>query len=129
MRVLVAPVLVGDRICRIVSPIDSLVEVEQWMGEWWEPSSVTLTAASQSPRASEAVLSDRGVPPEDWHADGDAMTDAEIQSLLRASEPAAPAGRPSGPAIERRLPASRPREYPGNARFLRGQSSPRTSRD
>lgn len=129
MRVLVAPVLVGDRICRIVSPIDSLLEVEEWVGEWWEPSGVTLTAASQAPRASEHVLAARGVPPEDHHATEPRATDPEIQSLLRACDPAPPSGAPQEHMRQPRAPSLRQREYPGNARFLRGRKPPRTPRD
>lgn len=121
MRVLVAPVLVGDRICRIVSPIESLLEVEEWVGEWWEPSSVTITTASQSPPASERVLQERGVPPEDHRSSEPATSDPEIQSLLRAHEPAAPHAVTLDPADGGRAAGRRRREYPGNARFRRGR--------
>jgi hypothetical protein len=124
MRVLVAPVLVGDRICRIVSPIESLLEVEEWVGEWWEPSSVTITTASQSPPASERLLLERGVPPEDHRSSEPATSDPEIQSLLRAREPAPPTAALFDRADAPRASAARPREYPGNARFLRGRPTP-----
>lgn len=121
MRVLVAPVLVGDRICRIVSPIDSLLEVEEWVGEWWEPSSVTLTAASQAPAASEQVLHARGVPPDDRRASESGVSDPDIQSLLRAHQPAAPDHPDLIPSDGSRTAGRRRREYPGNARFRRGR--------
>ena len=124
MRVLVAPVLVGDRICRIVSPIDSLLEVEEWVGEWWEPSSVTLTTASQSPPASEHLLRDHGVPPEDRGSFLPSPTDDEIQTLLRGGEPAAPALFAPAITDPPRAPSARSREYPGNARFLRRRAKP-----
>lgn len=129
MRVLVAPVLVGDRICRIVSPIDSLLEVEEWVGEWWEPSSVTLTAASQAAPASERLLRARGVPAADRRATEQGVTEPDIQSLLRAHEPAAPTGSPPVPSADRPGTERRAREYPGNARFLRGRPTPRPRRD
>lgn len=123
MRVLLAPVLVGDRICRIVSPIDSLLEVEEWVGEWWEPSSVTLTAASHAPPASDLLLRERGVPVADRHATERSVTDPEIQSLLRAREPQVTEASVHASPDTRPTPGPRPREYPGNARFLRGRQA------
>lgn len=119
MRILVAPVLVGDRICRIVSPVDSLLEVEEWVGEWWEPSSVTLTTASQAPAASEALLRERGVPPDDCRATAARTAEVEIQALLRAREPAQPtAFSPDEPASQR-AHGLRRKQYAGSARFRR----------
>ncbi|MBP7548946.1 MAG: hypothetical protein KA761_01600 [Gemmatimonadaceae bacterium] len=124
MRILVAPVLVGDRLCRIVSPVDSLLEVEEWVGEWWEPSSVTLTTVSQAPAAPMRVLLERGVPPEDHGASPSTSPAVDLQSLLRATEPApAPSARiedsgrvqPGG---------SRRRQYTGSGRFRRPRATP-----
>ena len=86
MRVVIAPVLVGKRIVRLVAPLDSLLEVEEWVGEWWEPTDVTLTVASRAPSAPFALLRRRGVPAEDCVV-GPRPTDAEIQALMHAAEP------------------------------------------
>lgn len=112
MRILVAPVLVGDRICRIVSPVRSLLEVEEWAGEWWEPSLVTLTEVVHARAASRPELRARGVPESDHAASGH-LTSAELQAMLRAHEPTPPAFEATaGPARPRRA-------YPGSARFRR----------
>ncbi len=117
MRILVGPVLVGDRICRIVSPIESLLEVEEWVGEWWEPSQVTLTLASQSPTATAAELAARGVPGEDCAPDAPRATEATVQRLLLAS----PSSAAETPGIDgqphTRAHGKRRKVYPGNARF------------
>ncbi len=125
MRIVIAPVLVGDRICRIVSPVDSLLEVEEWVGEWWEPSTVTLTLASQAPAAPESLLQERGVPPEDRAPSGPRPDAGEIQALLRAREPHAaepPTLADAGAAT--RAHGARRRNYSGNARFRRAPAAP-----
>lgn len=115
MRILVAPVVVGDRICRIVSPVRSLLEVEEWAGAWWEPSLVTLTEAVRARPATPAELRARGVPKSDRTAT-DALTPVALQAMLCAAEPARP-------GLEAAAPARRPRRsYPGNARFRRPPS-------
>ncbi len=119
MRILVAPVLVGDRICRIVSPVDSLLEVEEWVGAWWEPSSVTLTTASQAPAAGEAVLRDRGVPPDDCLTTAGRTAEVEIQSLLRAREPVQSAPLSPDEPASHRAHGLRRKQYAGSARFRR----------
>ena len=118
MRVVVPPVLVGDRICRIVSPVESLLEVEEWVGAWWAPSGVTLSVASVAPGADPSVLETHGVPAADWVA-ADARPDlSEIESLMRARDPAR--GEPMRLDEDvRRLSPPRRRKYPGNARFRR----------
>jgi len=119
MRILVAPVVIGDRICRIVSPVASLLEVEEWAGEWWEPSSVTITTASQAPAATERLLRERGVPLEDCISPGPRAEDLEIQMLMRACDPE-PRGDPLA-SETRTLPHARTRErqFTGNRRFRR----------
>ena len=112
MRVLVAPVVVGDRICRIVSPVRSLLEVEEWAGEWWEPSLVTLTEVVRARAASRSELRARGVPEADHAASGQ-LTPIALQAMLRAHEP-------SHPVLEVTAAPARPRRaYAGNARFRR----------
>lgn len=116
MRVLVAPVVVGDRICRIVSPVRSLLEVEEWAGAWWEPSLVTLTEAVRARAASRAELRARGVPDADHAASGH-LTSVALQAMLRAHEP-------KHPVLEVTTAPRRPgRAYPGNARFRRRPAS------
>jgi hypothetical protein len=80
--VLVPPVVVGSRICRVVSPIESIIEVEEWVGEWWEPSSVTLTAASRAPLADWKLLVSAGIPPADHAATIARVSGAELQAML-----------------------------------------------
>lgn len=88
MRVIVPPVVVGDRICRIVSAVESLLEVEEWVGQWWAPSSVTLSDASHAPAADAVRLRARGVPPEDYAFNTPRPGGPEIQALLQARDPA-----------------------------------------
>ena len=66
MSVRAAPGVVHGRICRIVSPVPSLLELEEWFGERWEPSSVPITAASVAAPALESELVAQGVPSDDW---------------------------------------------------------------
>lgn len=130
MRILVAPVLVGDRICRIVSPIASLLEVEEWVGEWWEPSTVTLTTASQAPLALDRLLDERGVPVADRVATEPRASDPEIQVLLLAREPAVSPNERIDDAPARLANGTRRRQYSGNARFRRARAAtPSTALD
>ncbi len=119
MRIICPPVLVGDRICRIVSPIESLLEVEEWAGAWWEPSSVTLTTASVAPAATVAELEGRGVPTDD-NAPSPESAGQQIQALMRATVSAAAQSTMVDPANERRPDGARRRVYTGNARFRNG---------
>lgn len=119
MRIICPPVLVGDRICRIVSPIESLLEVEEWAGAWWEPSSVTLTTASLAPAATVADLEGRGVPT-DGCEPGPRSAGQQIQALMRATVSASALSSAVDPANERRPNGTRRRVYTGNARFRRG---------
>ena len=118
MRVVVPPVLVGDRICRIVSPVESLLEVEEWVGAWWAPSGVTLSVASLAPDVDPSVLQTRGVPPTDWLTDEPRPDFSEIESLMRARDPARAEPMRLDEDV-RRLSPPRRRKYPGNARFRR----------
>jgi len=122
MRILCSPVLVGDRICRVVSPIASLIEVEEWVGAWWEPSAVTITTATQAPPASAALLLARGVPLEDQAGESPATLLRDVQSMLRASAPQDSQPVALDPANERRPNGSRRKQFAGNARFRRGRS-------
>lgn len=124
MRILVAPVLVGDRICRIVSPVASLLEVEEWVGEWWEPSGVTLTAASQAAPAPVALLNARGIPEPDRIVDAAAAEQLDIQRMLRAQDPTPGGSLPSEERAPRTYVGPRRRQYSGNARFRRPPAEP-----
>ncbi len=119
MRVVVAPVLVGDRICRIVAPLQSLLEVEEWVGAWWEPSSVTLTEASIAPIVPESVLAERGVPLEDRVATEGRPAQIEIEALIRTRDPERPENMRFDEEVVTRATPTRRRKYPGNARFRR----------
>lgn len=129
MRVIVPPVLVGNRICRVVAAVESLLEVEEWVGEWWEPSNITLSEASLAERASMDVLFQRGVPTIDWNSGAKRTPASTIAAILLApvqSRPndaswlaASPAKRPSPPE----------RHYPGSARFRRGRPAAKDPSD
>jgi hypothetical protein len=116
MRVIVPPVVVGDRICRIVAAVESLLEVEEWVGQWWEPSTVTLSDASLGVSATEAVLESRGVPTDDWRVATPRLADMEIQALLQTRDPHVAEPMRLDDAVTRSSPPRR-RSYPGNARF------------
>jgi hypothetical protein len=117
MRVVVPPVLVGDRICRIVSALESLLEVEEWVGAWWAPSDVPLTLVSSAAPASDALLQLRGVPESDRMGITDRPLPSDFEALMRSRDPERPAGmRFDEEPVVRVQPARKP-EYPGNARF------------
>lgn len=119
MRVVVPPVLVDDRIVRIVSPVESLLEVEEWVGAWWEPSGVTLTQASIAPVAPDALLHERGVPREDCEASEPRPAQMDIEALIHTRDPARPDQlRFDEDTVVRAAPVRR-RKYPGNSRFRR----------
>ena len=118
MRVVISPVVVGDRICRIVAPVAALLEVEEWVGAWWEPSGVTLTDASHAPAATDAQLAAHGVPVEDWLGNVARPNEADIQAQLVTRDPERPEQMRFDEEVIR--PAGRRRKYPGNARFRRG---------
>jgi hypothetical protein len=119
MRVVVSPVLVGDRICRIVSAVDSLLEVEEWVGAWWEPSAIPLTTVSNSAAVSESELRARGVPESDWLLSGQTRpTPAEIEAIILTHDPGRSVQGQFDDSV-RRGTGPRRRNYPGNARFKR----------
>ena len=122
MRVVVSPVIVGDRICRIVSPVQSLLEVEEWAGDWWEPSSVPLTTASLSPAAAESLLRLRGVPEADCVTSEPRPAQIDIEASMMTRDPERPAQMRFDEDV-RRSTGPRKRKYPGNARFRRGAQS------
>jgi hypothetical protein len=116
MRVVVPPVLLDDRIYRIVAPIEALLEVEEWVGSWWQPSTMPLTTASGAPPAEIAVLLARGVPVGDWAGDEPRSAPRNIEALLQTNDP----DRASASALDdsvKRSPVPRRNQYPGNARF------------
>ena len=114
MRVIVPPVVVGDRICRIIAPVASLLEVEEWVGQWWEPSAVTLSEASLGVSAPDALLAARGVPADDWRASEARSGEQDIQALLQIRDPEREQRLDED--VARSMPTRR-RSYPGNARF------------
>jgi hypothetical protein len=128
MRVVVSPVLVGDRIVRIVSPVDSLLEVEEWVGEWWEPSAITLTTASQAPSAPVALLQARGVPLEDCAETPSRPTEHALQFLMLATARDANDPLIASDLTTRPVRGLRRKSYPGNARFRRGTTTTRASK-
>lgn len=124
MSVVIPPVLVHGRIVRIVAPVPTILEVEEWTGEWWEPSTVTLTTVSRAAPVDPETLLALGLPLED--AVG-ATTDArsEIQQLLRApvQQPRMEDDAFHSMAAERR----RKPDYTGSMRFRDGRASARAA--
>ena len=62
MRVILPPVVVDGKICRIVAPVPSLLEVQEWMGDFWLPSDVLLSTVTTSDPAPLSLLHSSGVP-------------------------------------------------------------------
>ena len=89
MRVIVPPVVVNGRICRIVAPIPTLVEVQEWKDAWWLLSDVLLTTAASSPPAPVSLLEMRGVPPADHGRPGErpagVLSESAIFAIARRS--------------------------------------------
>jgi hypothetical protein len=121
MRVILAPVVIDGRICRVVSAIDTLLEVEEWVGAWWEPSLVTISDAARGTPASDALLLAGGVPPTDWIVT-EARSDAA--SVLRQLRPALPTDGLAPDVDPPPLPPLDVRFYAGNARFNRKRRVP-----
>lgn len=84
MRIIVPPVLIGTRICRIVAPVEHLLEVEEWVGEWWEPCALTISEVGAAPRVSEKMLDQRAVPREDRGPNDDRTSASAIQTMMLA---------------------------------------------
>ncbi len=120
MRVVVPPVLVHDRICRIVSPVESLLEVEEWVGEWWEPSGLTLSTVSGAPPVPEVELVRHGVPPSDWGSAADRTSSSAIEAMMLAHVTVRPRDLQLVPADGPARSGRRRKEYAGSARFRRG---------
>ena len=62
MRVILAPVVVDGKICRIVAPVPSLLEVQEWVGDFWLPSDAMLSTVATAAPAPLALLHSSGVP-------------------------------------------------------------------
>ena len=94
------------------------------MGEWWEPSSITLTSASLAPAAPEPVLRERGVPEHEHRSIEPRSAVLEIQSLMLTRDPERHPDREGAPHSDtdgvRRVGGVRRKQYAGNARFRRG---------
>jgi hypothetical protein len=115
VHVILSPVVIGDSIYRIVAPLPSLLEVEEWMGEWWEPSTLTFRMVASAPPASQALLAERGVPRDEWGSPAQRATAEAIDAMLLAHvifrPPTNGAPLVDGPGGRRR------KSYPGSARF------------
>lgn len=84
MHVLVPPALAHGRICRVIAPIADLIEVQEWRGEYWLPSDLTLSAVRRAPRAPRHLLEAQAVPHEDWSPDDRDGTAPSAELLLLA---------------------------------------------
>jgi hypothetical protein len=118
MRVVVAPVVVDGRICRIVSPVATLLEVEEWAGEWWEPSVMPLTLVSSAPLADAELLRARGLPVDDCTTSEPRPSQVDIEALMMTRDPEQSSEERFNDDV-RRTVGTRRRKYPGNARFRR----------
>lgn len=118
MQMVVPPVYVGGRILRVVSPTPHLYEVEEWVGEWWEPSVVTLSVATSAPSASPDLLDAHRVPVEDRHTQGLRLSFEELSERMRAHVRDYTQEMPS-PDLHSSGPRARRREYAGSAKFRR----------
>lgn len=118
MQVVVPPVYVGGRILRVISSTPHLYEVEEWVGEWWEPSVITLSVATSAPSAPEEVLDAAGVPAEDRLGVAERLSVEELSERMRShvrdysNEMPLLGAHASGPRARRR-------EYAGSAKFRR----------
>ncbi len=124
MRVVIPPVIVAGRVYRVVSPVQSLIEVEEWVGEWWEPSNVTLTEAGLAPAAPAEMLRELGIPEEDCLASAPRPDQPQLEALLLTRDPKRPENMRFDEEVVRRPNAPRGRSYPGNARFRRVVTPP-----
>ncbi len=128
MIVIVPPALVRDRLCRIVAPVPTLLEVEEWTGAWWEPSSLTLREVSSAPLASHALLLAHAVPREEWGTAITPVSAQTIEAMMRAHVVERDTGPHSPTPPVRRTDedaARRKRPYPGSARFGNVRRKPR----
>lgn len=121
MHVIVPPVLIGDSIYRIVAPLPSLLEVEEWMGEWWEPCTLTFRTVASAPPAAHTLLESRGVPRDERGSPAQRASVEAIEAMLLAHV----IFRPSTNGVPPVEGASgrRRKSYAGSARFGKGTRS------
>jgi len=74
MHVLLGPLICRRKICRVVSPVQSLVFVEEWNGTDWTPSDIPLHGIEDAVPATVDMLAACNVPSNDWGMIG--QTDA-----------------------------------------------------
>jgi hypothetical protein len=67
-RVVLAPVIMEERIFRVVEPAHSTMYVEEWQGDYWLPSDVALHVVRVAPFATEDELRERRLPAVFWGA-------------------------------------------------------------
>lgn len=60
------PVLVDDTVCRIVRANETHIEVQEWHGMYWQPSSRPLCCVEEGMPASHDLLESLGIPSESW---------------------------------------------------------------
>jgi hypothetical protein len=64
--VLVAPRLIDGRVIRVVNLPDGGARLERWAGSAWAPGGAAFAEVFFAPPASDELLDELGVPPEDW---------------------------------------------------------------
>lgn len=127
MPVVLPPAFVGSRLVRVVAPVPSLLEVEEWAGEWWEPSSVTISEACAAEAASKDQLDAAGVPKADRETVIDVRITRAALSIL-FSMPSHLNGTNQLASLEQKPNGGRRRnDYAGSAKFRkRGPKGKRT---
>jgi hypothetical protein len=130
MPVVLPPAFVGTRLVRVVAPVPSLLEVEEWAGEWWEPSSVTISEACAAESATKEQLDTAGVPKADRETVIDERITRAALSIL-FSMPAHLNGTNQMASLEQKPNGGRRRnDYAGSAKFKkRGPKGKRAGGD
>lgn len=66
VRVVEGPVNLGGALGRLVELPDGSGRVETWGGSGWEPGGTDMAAIAKAQSASPEILTEYGVPQEDW---------------------------------------------------------------
>lgn len=83
------PVLVDDTVCRIVRANETHIEVQEWCGMYWQPSSRPLCCVEEGMPASRELLESLGIPQEPWPGEGEQRWTTPELRRLSAEEGAA----------------------------------------
>ncbi len=128
MNVVVPPVVVGGRILRIVSSAPHFYEVEEWMGQWWEPGSVTLSVAIAAPAATDHELDVQSVPEAERVGGPERISIEQLSEKMRAPVRAyeVDIAQLLASPVENGV---RRREYAGSSKFRRPRAPKQSTTD